>query len=90
MGGSHITVELLSRGHRVVGISRSPGKIGAHSLYEPRPVDLENASIDDIATTLEGLDALICAYGPHSSGVDAMKYSRYKGPRPWRFRITFS
>lgn len=86
MGGSHIAVELLSRGHRVVGISRSPGKIGSHPLYKPRSVDLENASIDDIATTFEGLDVLICAYGPHSSGLDAMKYSGYKAtPCPWRF-----
>ena len=66
MGGSQITVELLSWRHRVVGISRSPGRIGSHSLYEPRSVDLENASVDDIATTLKGLDVLICAFGPHS------------------------
>lgn len=77
MGGSHVTVELLSRGHTVVGISRNPGKIGRHALYEPRSVDLENASIEDIATTFKGLDVMVCAYGPHSSGADAMKYSRY-------------
>jgi putative NADH-flavin reductase len=77
MGGSHIVMELLSRGHKVVGISRSPEKIGSHPRYEPRSVDLENASIQDIGMTLSDLDVLICAYGPHSSGVDAMKYSKY-------------
>jgi len=85
MGGSHIAVELLGRGHRVVGISRNPGKIGKHALYEPRSVDLEDASIDEIATTFKGLDVMVCAYGPHSSGLDAMKYSRCPCElRSWR------
>ncbi|KAK5054663.1 hypothetical protein LTR84_001555 [Exophiala bonariae] len=74
MGGSHIVTELLSRSHRVVGMSRNPEKIGSHSRYEPRSVDLENASIQDIGIALRNLDVVICAYGPHSSGVDAMKY----------------
>lgn len=77
MGGSHITIELLSRGHSVVGISRTPESIGIHSEYEPRSIDLENAPIHDIAITFKDLDVLICAYGPHSSGVDAMKYSKF-------------
>lgn len=80
MGGSHIVMELLSRGHRAVGLSRSPERIGSHSRYEPRSVDLENASIQDIGVALKDLDVLICAYGPHTSGVDAMKYSMYVYP----------
>ncbi|KAF4554488.1 Hypothetical protein D9617_4g002430 [Elsinoe fawcettii] len=77
MGGSHVVVELIARGHRVVGISRNPGKLGQHPLYEPRPVDLEQGSVPDIAATLTGIDVLVCGYGPHSSGPGAMKYAPF-------------
>ncbi|KAK4939820.1 hypothetical protein LTR10_019993 [Elasticomyces elasticus] len=77
MGGSHITVELLHRGHKVVGISRNPGSIGSHPRYEPRSVDIDKGSIDDLSLAFTGLDVVINAYGPHSSGASAMKYEPY-------------
>ncbi|KAI1627307.1 hypothetical protein EDD37DRAFT_621965 [Exophiala viscosa] len=77
MGGSHITVELLHRGHKVIGISRKPASIGSHSRYEPRSVDIDNGSVDDLSHAFRGLDVVINAYGPHSSGASAMKYAPY-------------
>lgn len=41
MTGSHVAVELLNRGHQVVGISRNPSKLGHYERYEPKAVDLE-------------------------------------------------
>lgn len=78
MGGSHITVELLHRGHKVVGISRNPASIGSHPCYEPRPADIDNGSIDDLSRAFTGLDVVVNAYGPHSSGASAMKYGKLK------------
>ncbi|KAL6250267.1 hypothetical protein RBB50_002568 [Rhinocladiella similis] len=74
MSGSHITLELISRGHKVIGLSRNPSKLGTHSRYEPRTIDLENGTIDEISKTLTDLNVLICAYGPHTSGLAALKY----------------
>ncbi len=73
--GSYLCLELISRGHRVVGISRHPEKIGNHSRYQPRPADVNHLDINSLAKVFEGLDVLVNAYGPHSAGHEALQYS---------------
>ena len=58
-GGSYLCVELINRGHHVTGISRSPEKLGSHKLYSAVSVDLEAASIDELAEAFKGHDVLI-------------------------------
>jgi len=72
--GSYVCVELLNRGHHVVGFSRNPEKIGSHARYTPKAVDINERSIEELAETFRGLDVLINAYGPHSAGHEALKY----------------
>jgi len=58
-GGSYLCVELINRGHHVTGISRSPEKLGTHKLYSSVSVDLDSASIDELAEVFKGHDVLI-------------------------------
>ena len=76
-GGSYLSVELLNRGHTVIGISRNPSKLGKHERYIPRSVDIDNASIEEIAETFKGLDVLVCEFGPHTAGAGALLYSTF-------------
>lgn len=76
MTGSHVAVELLNRGHHVVGISRNPAKLGHHERYEPRAVDLEATPIEEIAGALGSLDVVVNAYGPHTQLGDALTYRK--------------
>ncbi|QKX53804.1 uncharacterized protein TRUGW13939_00884 [Talaromyces rugulosus] len=76
-GGSYLSVELIRRGHKVVGISRNPQSFGTHQSYTPRSVDIEAASIDDLATSFRDLEVLVSEYGPHTQGADALKYMPY-------------
>ncbi|KKY14272.1 putative nad-dependent epimerase dehydratase [Diplodia seriata] len=73
--GSHLCVELLRRGHGVVGLSRSPDKIGTHPHYTPTPLDVSTDDISTLAAAFRGLDVLVNAYGPHTAGADALQYS---------------
>ncbi|EUC44268.1 hypothetical protein COCMIDRAFT_98655 [Bipolaris oryzae ATCC 44560] len=73
-GGSYLSVELLNRGHTVIGISRSPAKLGKHERYVPRPVDIDTASIEEIAEKFKDADALVCEFGPHTTGAGALLY----------------
>ncbi|KAF2730220.1 hypothetical protein EJ04DRAFT_545877 [Polyplosphaeria fusca] len=73
-GGSYLTVELLNRGHTVIGISRNPSKIGTHLRFEPRPVDLDALNFIDLAPHFSGIDTLVCEYGPHTAGAGALLY----------------
>ena len=75
-GGSYLTVELLNRGHTVIGISRNPAKVGKHERYIPRSVDIDKAPIEEIAETYKGIDVLVCEFGPHTAGVGALLYSK--------------
>lgn len=75
--GSYLCVELLNRGHHVIGFSRKPDSIGSHSRYTPRVLDINQASIEELAETFNGLDALVNAYGPHSAGHEALQYSQW-------------
>lgn len=75
-GGSYLCVELLNRGHTVIGISRTPEKLGSHERYSPRPVDIDSISISELAKRFEGIDVLVSEYGPHTEGADALLYSK--------------
>ena len=59
MTGSYTVVELLNRGHSVVGISRNPAAIGKNDRYKPVSIDFDNASISEIAKAFEGVDAVV-------------------------------
>ena len=76
-GGSYLCVELLNRGHTVIGISRNPQKLGKHERYVPRPVDIDEKSSIELANYFEGIEVLISEYGPHTSGETALLYSTY-------------
>lgn len=76
-GGSYLCVELLNRGHTVIGISRNPEKLGKHERYIPRPVDIDQVSTDQLAKTFDGIDVLVSEYGPHTAGAGALLYSTW-------------
>lgn len=73
-GGSYLSVELLNRGHTVIGISRTPEKLGKHPRYIPRPVNIDDVSSTELAKSFEGIDVLVSEYGPHTAGVGALLY----------------
>ncbi|KAF2028140.1 hypothetical protein EK21DRAFT_70483 [Setomelanomma holmii] len=73
-GGSYLCVELLNRGHTVVGISRNPEKLGKHPGYTPRPIDIDEASVEQLAKSFKGVDVLVSEYGPHTAGAGALLY----------------
>lgn len=75
-GGSYLCLELINRGHFVVGISRSPEKLGIHGRYRPLPTDINMLGIMELAEAFLGLDVLVNEYGPHSAGHEALEYSR--------------
>jgi uncharacterized protein YbjT (DUF2867 family) len=76
-GGSYLCVELLNRGHTVIGVSRSPEKLGKHERYIPRSIDIDQASVADLAKTFDDVDVLVSEYGPHTTGAMALLYSTY-------------
>ena len=63
-GGSHVCVELLKRGHDVVGISRNPEGLGRNEHYNPIVLDLLKASVKEIVDVLKDVDVLINCYNP--------------------------
>ncbi|KAF2281349.1 NAD(P)-binding protein [Westerdykella ornata] len=73
-GGSYLTVELINRGHTVIGIARHPEKLGKHERYVPRAVDLDQISISELAQQFFDIDVLVSEYGPHTAGADALLY----------------
>ncbi|KAK3711895.1 hypothetical protein LTR37_009413 [Vermiconidia calcicola] len=62
--GSPVCLELLNRGHDVVGISRNPGRLGKHERYTPLTLDIGLATIHEIADAFNGIDVLVNAYNP--------------------------
>lgn len=76
-GGSYLCVELINRGHHVVGFSRNPAKLGAHARYTPVAVDVTAQGISELARAFEDVDVLVNEYGPHTAGADALQYSRF-------------
>ncbi|KAM0185123.1 hypothetical protein ACHAPI_012273 [Fusarium lateritium] len=73
-GGSYLCMELVNRGHHVVGLSRNPEKLGSHALYEPRRIDLDTQSEAELAKAFGDVDVLVSEYGPHTAGHEALKY----------------
>ncbi|KAF2109523.1 hypothetical protein BDV96DRAFT_554816 [Lophiotrema nucula] len=73
-GGSYLSVELINRGHTVIGISRNPQKLGKHERYIPRPVDIVELSFTELAKYFEDINVLVSEYGPHTGGADALLY----------------
>ena len=63
MTGSYTVVELLNRGHTVIGVSRNPAAIGNHERYTPIPVDFDKSSISEIAKAFAGVNVVVkCFY----------------------------
>ena len=81
-GGSYLTAELIRRGHTVVGISRNPQSFGIHDKYRPRPLDIEESTVTQLADAFRDLDTLVSEYGPHTQGADALQYSTEAIHRP--------
>ena len=63
-GGSPTCVELLNRGHEVIGISRHPEKLGTHEKYRPQPLDVSAASIEDLVEAFKGVDVVVNSFNP--------------------------
>ena len=63
-GGSHVCLELLNRGHEVIGISRNPAKIGTHERYKPHPLDVSAASIGEIVEAFKNVDVVVNSFNP--------------------------
>jgi len=59
LGGSAISIELLNRGHGVVGMSRNPEKLGKHKNFYPKHVDLSSVRMDELTEMLKGCDVVI-------------------------------
>ncbi|KAJ5556350.1 hypothetical protein N7494_000265 [Penicillium frequentans] len=76
-GGSHLCVELIRRGHTVIGLSRNPESFGTCPGYTPRRLDIALASIKDLARAFDHIDVLVSQYGPHTQGADALQYMPY-------------
>jgi hypothetical protein len=72
---SYLCVELLNRGHTVVGVSRDPEKLGKHPQYIPRSINIDEASVADLAKSFHDIDVLVSEYGPHTEGPMALLYS---------------
>ena len=66
--GSRILRELESRGHQVTAAARNPEKIPTGI----RTVRDDLSSVDRIAATIAGADALVSAYGPPPGDTDAL------------------
>ncbi len=75
--GSYLCIELINRGHKVIGFSRSPEKLGTHPRYTPHTLDINALGIQELAKAFADLDVLVNAYGPHTAGHEALKYSQY-------------
>lgn len=75
-GGSYLCVELLNRGHTVIGISRNPAKLGKHERYIPRAVDIDKVTFTELSKSFQDFDVLVSMYGPHTEGSGALLYSR--------------
>ncbi|KAJ5726907.1 hypothetical protein N7493_005934 [Penicillium malachiteum] len=76
-GGSYLCVELIRRGHAVIGLSRNPESFGTCHGYTPRQLDIESASIEDLARNFSDIDVLVSQYGPHTQGAGALQYMPY-------------
>lgn len=58
-GGSYLCVELVSRGHHVTGMTRTPSRLGRHTLYTPKEFDIENEPFLHLIEALKGYDLVV-------------------------------
>jgi putative NADH-flavin reductase len=72
--GSHVCVELISRGHHVTGLTRKPEKLGSHPNYKGYSIDLTTARIADMIEALAGHNVIVKYLSP--SGVNSSQYIR--------------
>lgn len=63
-GGSYTCVELLNRGHEVVGISRNPEKLGKHERYQPLALDVGGATTEELVEIFKDIDVVVNSYNP--------------------------
>jgi hypothetical protein len=68
--GSEIVKELLSRGHKVIGVARKVGSLKAEPGLTVKTDDLSN--VDAIAEIIKGADAVVSAYAPPMDDTDAL------------------
>lgn len=75
-GGSYLTIELLNRGHTVIGLSRNPEQLGKHPRYKSHSVDIDHVSISQLSQLISSsnISVLISEYGPHTAGAGALLY----------------
>jgi hypothetical protein len=76
--GSHFALELLNRGHNVIGISRNPSALGTHQNYKPHSIDITKASVEDIAGVFNNVDVVINAQSPSPSSIHPSQIYRNK------------
>lgn len=77
--GSCVVDELLSRGHHVTGISRSPPKVwNSPGDYIGLAADLKNVPAFTKALS-GGYDAIICAFGPPLEPMDEVYFKCIEG-----------
>src|SRR5581483_6806140 len=66
--GSRILRELQSRGHEVIAAVRHPEKLPASTMS----IRDDLASVDQIAQTIRGADAVVSAYAPPQDDTDQL------------------
>jgi uncharacterized protein len=66
--GSRILTELVSRGHTVTAVARTPSKVTAQPGVTVIQGDVSN--VDAIAAAIKGADAVVSAYGPPADDTD--------------------
>lgn len=66
--GSRILQELLSRGHQVTAVARDTSSLPSN--VKPMQDDLSN--VENIASIIQGRDAVISAYAPPQHNTDAL------------------
>jgi putative NADH-flavin reductase len=77
--GSCVVDELLSRGHKVVGISRSPPKIwNKPGEYSSIAVDLADTPAFTQALS-GGYDCIVCAFGPSLERITEVYFKTIEG-----------
>jgi putative NADH-flavin reductase len=68
--GSRILTELLSRGHQVTAIVRTPGKVAVQAGLTVVEGDVSSAAA--IAAKIKGADAVVSAYAPPLDDTDKL------------------
>lgn len=66
--GSDICLELLNGGHEVMGVSRSPERLGSHERYRPIAFDLSTNDIAGLVDILKDVNVVVNAYNPPMDG----------------------